>query len=232
MNDNLHFVYIIILIIIIIYFNNRISNLENNSIEKFANTCNEDVTFSKGLTVTNTLNAKGNLSVDGTLFAKSNLSVDSTLIANGGVIVKGQLRCISDSGNTLQLEGGDASNRNKWMINAIGNLNKDLVFYSDLSGWKPNIYFHNNGDLSCAGTVNSSSINVHDYTGNAFIFGSHKTDGTKNSWIFNTYPSGNYFSIKQNNGTGWGNSLFCLDNNGNMYIKGTLHQNATMPSGS
>ena len=93
MNDNLHFVYIIILIII--YFNNRICKLENNSIEKFANTCNDDVTLSKGLSVTNTLNAKGNLSVDG------------TILANGGAVVNGQIIAKSATGNNIELQGGD-----------------------------------------------------------------------------------------------------------------------------
>jgi hypothetical protein len=136
MNDNLHFFYIIVLIIVIIYFNNRISNLENNNIEKFANTCNDDVTLSKSLTVSNGINTNG-------IYTK-------TLVAN-------------------------------------------------------------------------------DTTGNAFQVGSTQpSDGKTNIWLFNTYPAGDKLSIRRFIGSTtepWTNSLFSLDISGNLYIKGTLHQN-------
>ena len=80
------------------------------------------------------------------------------------------------------------------------------------------------GDLTIAGNLYSNSVNSMDDGGNGFSI-SGSTNKNLNRWLFNNYPGQRILGLRpiKADGSGWENSVFTMDSDGNTNISGKIN---------
>ena len=199
--DNPITIIFAILFILIIYLQIQINILKNNQ-ENF------DAPDSNTQAIANLNNLASNILNNDQLTVPTNISISGQInLTNDISLVPGTDKWLRVYSTTTKNYDAGFAAQNLWCQNGT-------LFAKNASV---------TGNLT-ANDINVKGLNINS-TADPLIMGS------KNKWLFNTYDDGESLEIKRvqpGSPSGWSDSLFILDKNGNLNVKGSISCNGTI----